>query len=182
MVSDGDGFLWVGNHPATDLCNTRPVIDGENVELLRCFADLVRWCRVAGVEVPAESERASRREAARTLTFARELRDQLRAALGSPPSPVGPLNELLAGEPSVLCVDHGVALWAPTPAAQLRLNLAVAVLDVFDHDRHLIRRCANSACVLMFLDTSKSRRRRWCDMLTCGNRAKVAAHYARLHP
>jgi predicted RNA-binding Zn ribbon-like protein len=32
----------------------------------------------------------------------------------------------------------------------------------------------------MFLDVSKSGRRRWCDMATCGNRAKASAHHARV--
>jgi len=42
-----------------------------------------------------------------------------------------------------------------------------------------VRRCANPACGLYFYDDSRTSRRRWCSMATCGNRAKVAAHYAR---
>ena len=37
--------------------------------------------------------------------------------------------------------------------------------------------CAGYNCGWMFLDTSKSRRRRWCDMRTCGNAAKASRHY-----
>ena len=37
--------------------------------------------------------------------------------------------------------------------------------------------CAGYNCGWMFLDTSKSRRRRWCDMRTCGNAAKAHRHY-----
>jgi predicted RNA-binding Zn ribbon-like protein len=29
----------------------------------------------------------------------------------------------------------------------------------------------------LFLDTSRNRSRRWCDMKDCGNRAKVKRHY-----
>jgi len=32
----------------------------------------------------------------------------------------------------------------------------------------------------VFLDTTKGRNRAWCDMATCGNRAKVRAHRARV--
>ncbi|MDD7942516.1 CGNR zinc finger domain-containing protein [Actinomycetospora lutea] len=43
-----------------------------------------------------------------------------------------------------------------------------------------LRRCANhDACVLVFLDTSRNRARRWCSMEMCGNRSKVAAHESR---
>lgn len=43
-----------------------------------------------------------------------------------------------------------------------------------------LRQCANANCGLLFCDTSRTRRRRWCSMSTCGNRHKVAA-FARKH-
>jgi predicted RNA-binding Zn ribbon-like protein len=46
-----------------------------------------------------------------------------------------------------------------------------------------LRSCANPGCGLFFCDTSRTRRRRWCSMATCGNRHKVAAFARRqLHP
>jgi predicted RNA-binding Zn ribbon-like protein len=39
-----------------------------------------------------------------------------------------------------------------------------------------MRVCANEECRWVFHDTSRSGRRKWCDMATCGNRAKVARH------
>ena len=39
--------------------------------------------------------------------------------------------------------------------------------------------CANDTCRWIFYDTSRTGRRRWCDMATCGNRAKAARHRAR---
>lgn len=36
-----------------------------------------------------------------------------------------------------------------------------------------IRSCADRRCPRLFLDQTKSRTRRWCDMATCGNRAKA---------
>jgi predicted RNA-binding Zn ribbon-like protein len=38
-----------------------------------------------------------------------------------------------------------------------------------------LRVCANPNCELFFYDDSRTRRRRWCSMATCGNRSKVAA-------
>ncbi len=46
-------------------------------------------------------------------------------------------------------------------------------------DLSLVRRCQNEACTLFFLDVTKNHTRRWCSMQSCGNRAKVAAHYQR---
>ena len=46
-------------------------------------------------------------------------------------------------------------------------------------DLSLVRRCANPDCVLVFLDTTRNHRRRWCSMDVCGSRAKAAAFYRR---
>lgn len=45
---------------------------------------------------------------------------------------------------------------------------------------HRIRRCANDACLWLFLDESKNASRRWCDMAACGNRAKARRHYLKV--
>jgi predicted RNA-binding Zn ribbon-like protein len=42
-----------------------------------------------------------------------------------------------------------------------------------------VRRCGSATCASMFLDTSRNGSRRWCDMETCGNRAKARRHYSR---
>jgi predicted RNA-binding Zn ribbon-like protein len=48
-----------------------------------------------------------------------------------------------------------------------------------DHDEHRLGVCADETCGWLFIDESPAGRRRWCDMRTCGNRAKVARHRAR---
>ncbi|MFP1892236.1 CGNR zinc finger domain-containing protein [Lonsdalea quercina] len=42
-----------------------------------------------------------------------------------------------------------------------------------------VRQCEAHDCTLLFLDTTKSHRRRWCSMALCGNRMKVAAFRSR---
>ncbi len=42
-----------------------------------------------------------------------------------------------------------------------------------------IRQCANEKCLWLFVDNSKTGTRRWCDMSSCGNRAKAQRHYHR---
>jgi len=42
-----------------------------------------------------------------------------------------------------------------------------------------LRVCANEGCRWLFVDRSPAGRRRWCDMRTCGNQAKVARHRAK---
>ena len=42
-----------------------------------------------------------------------------------------------------------------------------------------VKVCANDRCEWIFYDATRTSRRRWCDMSTCGNRAKAARHRAR---
>ena len=42
-----------------------------------------------------------------------------------------------------------------------------------------VRECASYDCGWLFMDTTKNRSRRWCNMSTCGNRAKGRRHYER---
>jgi predicted RNA-binding Zn ribbon-like protein len=186
-MPEASPFLWTGNHPATDLCNTEPVVDGERVELLPDYDSVVSWADAAGLASQPNPVDASAREAAQTLRFVHRLRAGLRAALD--PTTAGPpaiqaLDAVLLDAPGVLQAAPSsgrvvVSLTATTPGAQLRLDVAAATMDIFRHDPGRVRRCAGPTCVLLFLDVSKGGRRRWCDMAVCGNRAKVAAHHAR---
>ncbi|MCM8750441.1 ABATE domain-containing protein [Thermomicrobiaceae bacterium CFH 74404] len=42
-----------------------------------------------------------------------------------------------------------------------------------------VRACANPPCGWLFIDRSRNRSRRWCDMRSCGNRMKARRHYQR---
>lgn len=46
-------------------------------------------------------------------------------------------------------------------------------------DLQWVRECASQTCSWLFLDTSRTRRRKWCDMSSCGNREKARRHYLR---
>lgn len=70
------------------------------------------------------------------------------------------------GQPSVASVLAPV-LWS---AGDLMLNAPTRP----------IRRCANQQCLWLFIDQSKNTTRRWCDMNSCGNRAKARRHYAKI--
>jgi predicted RNA-binding Zn ribbon-like protein len=59
------------------------------------------------------------------------------------------------------------------PVARSAGNLLVS------EDLQWVRECASSTCSWLFLDTSRTRRRKWCDMSTCGNREKARRHYHR---
>ncbi|MEV6567460.1 CGNR zinc finger domain-containing protein [Streptomyces kronopolitis] len=45
--------------------------------------------------------------------------------------------------------------------------------------RRQLRQCEGARCTLVYLDTSRGRRRRWCSSEVCGNRERVARHRRR---
>ena len=69
---------------------------------------------------------------------------------------------------------------APEPADLLAPVLWSAA-DLLLRARHRrIRRCANPECLWLFIDESRMGTRRWCDMASCGNRAKARRHYEKI--
>ncbi|MDI1457783.1 CGNR zinc finger domain-containing protein, partial [Streptomyces sp. ATE26] len=45
--------------------------------------------------------------------------------------------------------------------------------------RAAVRECEGDNCPLVYLDTSRGHRRRWCSSEVCGNRERVARHRRR---
>ena len=66
----------------------------------------------------------------------------------------------------------------PIAGAMARLAEAVA-RELTQGDSKRMRICANDECRWVFRDYSPAGRRKWCDMSTCGNRAKAARHRER---
>ena len=54
---------------------------------------------------------------------------------------------------------------------------AADLLTSGEHDR--VKECASATCEWVFLDKSRNRSRRWCDMSDCGNRAKARRFQAK---
>lgn len=64
--------------------------------------------------------------------------------------------------------------------AGLVAGLLPPLLELKRHADRL-KRCENPRCGWLYLDRSRNRSRRWCEMATCGNRAK-ARRYKQRNP
>ncbi|MEN3375802.1 MAG: hypothetical protein V7604_1157 [Hyphomicrobiales bacterium] len=78
----------------------------------------------------------------------------------------------------------GVFIWSWNPrhdiqAAILGPITLSALTLLMEKDLSRTKRCAGQECGWLFFDTTKNKRRRWCEMRVCGNRAKVRAARAR---
>jgi len=191
-----DGFLFLGNQLTLDLLNTRPVQDGEPVELLPDFNALLRWFLAAGLLRPGEVANLRQRwgdssRAQRTLDAVRELRERLRKEVlawerggAVHRATVSELNRLMSEHPmrtklKVTENSSSIELFFETREPEdLLAPLAHSAGMLFTNlNRIRVRKCGQ--CVLHFYDTSKKGTRHWCSMRLCGNRLKVAAYAAR---
>ena len=191
-----DGFLFLGNQLALDFLNTRPVQNGELIELLPDFSALLRWFQAAGLLGSVEAVNRQRQwgessRARRAVEAIQELRETLRKKIIAwerssrvQRSTVDELNRLMAEHPMCtrLKLSGGGSstelYFEPRQPEDLFSPLAHSAATLFaEVDRKRVRKC--DECVLHFHDTSKKGTRRWCSMQLCGNRQKVAAYAAR---
>ncbi|MDR5755621.1 ABATE domain-containing protein [Caballeronia sp. LZ035] len=67
-----------------------------------------------------------------------------------------------------------------TPESLLMPIVETLAKLVCEQDFTYVKACEGPKCTLLFADHTRGHARRWCSMAICGNRAKVAAHRARL--
>lgn len=189
---------YVGGDPALDLVNTVDwTSDGPDNERIPDYERLTRWAEGAGVLSRAEGRRlreaaAARPDAARAAhRRALELRDVLQRLLAS--VAIGERHEAAWQELDRWLGETLQRLTlAPVPAtrgtrraAAWRWRGAEDGLDWFLYpvvrsaaellastEAHRLRVCDGDECGWMFVDRSRNRLRRWCEMETCGTAAK----------
>lgn len=68
----------------------------------------------------------------------------------------------------------------PEGPAELLWPIAGSAADLLRSDLlDRVKECSSETCSWMFIDESRNRSRRWCDMADCGNRAKARRFYRR---
>lgn len=193
-------FELVGGRLCLDFCNT--VVDRRSAldDRLETYADLVGWARRAGVLNSEEARRLTRlgmrspTEALVVWGRAIRVREALTSIFGAVaegrrirPVALEVLNAELAGamaRSQVVPTETGFTwLWAEGGKSLdcVIWPIARSAADLLtDGPLGAIRRCEGRGCGWLFLDTSRNRTRRWCDMRICGNRAKARRHHQRM--
>lgn len=181
--------MFLAGNLGLDFLNTRMRVNGELVDFFQREEDVIRWLKIAGLSVPQAPAGAARRS---LLNSARKLRENIRSLVekrkaGQPGDPAV-LNRFLSDAQS-----HHRLVWNKPSSVKIekvrQKNTAEALLGPVAEaaadllaaaDFRLVKRCEDETCVLWFSDNTKSHHRRWCSMILCGNRHKVAAYRRRL--
>jgi predicted RNA-binding Zn ribbon-like protein len=170
-----------------DFLNTLDTDDGFVVDKLETPDGAVRWFAERGL-VHAESIEASGATLNRIRSVRAALREVTDAVVDGRTPRVNALDtindamraraatELVVG-PDGVGVGHR-HVGDPVDDALARISEPLVTELSAGHPER-IRICASDTCAWIFYDESRAGRRRWCDMATCGNRAKAARHRAR---
>jgi len=194
-------FDFCGGHVVLDFVNTVSSRGGNPDEHFNTYGDLRAWAEERGVLAKSEVatlERAARRDrqaARRILARALELREALyrifrRRASGktTATADLDCVNLFIAATYRnarlAIANDHLVFDTQP-PSESLDRPLSLVVRAAVDlltgDDATAIGTCADETCGWLFLDKTRNRTRRWCDMNECGNRNKVRRFRERTH-
>ncbi len=188
----------LGGKICLDFINTLDWRGRENpVEYLNNYEDVIRWFDY--LEITNEKEtRIYRRLTKKTPAIAREalvytieLRELLHRVFHATSHQQRPLKKDFE--------SFNAYLKSAMTAASIEMNDAGFILDcrpdtstligilnpvIWDatnvltsNDCKRVKSCANKECGWFFFDTSKNSSRQWCDMKSCGNRAKARTFY-----
>lgn len=190
-----------GNATALDFVNTvHSRVEADPHEYLQTYADLARWARdgelVSAREFRVLTETAKSRpqQANRAIRRAVKLRELLFKLFltlsqdGEPAkSDLEAFNKWLASALSRRRIRRvgGRLQWSWEQEADALdrplwpVVLSAAEILAGDQRRYLKECSPPDGCGWIFLDASKNRTRKWCNMRTCGNNAKARRYYQR---
>jgi len=191
-------FEFIAGALCLDFANTIHDFRAEDhEEELHAISDVLQWAKEAKLLSPADYDRLAthyRRnhcEADAALAKGTVIRDLLLSifagiANGRSVSSqrLSELNSALAQAPALLHVHKYSRRFETgwTSAAdglqQVLFPILASAVELLGSDRlGRIRECASADCTWLFVDESRNRSRRWCDMSSCGNRMKARRHY-----
>jgi predicted RNA-binding Zn ribbon-like protein len=192
-------FQFIAGRLCLDFANT---VDYRNspqeVDQLNTCADVIAWAEQAGIVSGAEAQqmkRAAKNESSaetalrHALTLREAIFEIISAAVNRTPAPEMPvhfLNRTLrdAGGQRILTAGKDGFTWKwNAPAGHLEWILWPVAQDAGElltsDDLARVRECSAEDCGWLFMDRSKNRSRRWCEMRNCGNRDKARRYYER---
>lgn len=187
-------YKLVGGRPSLDLVNTVSWAGADREhDWFDPGANVIRWARaldlitepVAEQMLAGPTGRGSRVAGIRRVRRVRAtLIDVLRPLVANetpPPPDVEALNAYIVDAHRRRFIEPGSLTWAWREPVTLDHLMDPVVLDagalITGPDRPRVKECPG--CGWLFLDGSRNRSRRWCDMADCGSRDKARRYYHR---
>jgi predicted RNA-binding Zn ribbon-like protein len=194
-------FDLTGGNLSLNLANTVSRRDDpeRRKEHLENYADVVAFALQSGILTPkqarelrsyAKQHEGEARQSFRKLIALREALFRAFSAIAQEKL-AGPADLGLLSNCAVEALQHrsleranGGYRWEwrseGSPLDRILWAAAQSAADLLTSEQlKIVRYCAAPDCEWLFLDHSRNRSRRWCDMTSCGNREKARRHYQR---
>jgi predicted RNA-binding Zn ribbon-like protein len=204
-TAPAEPLIFVGERLWLDFVNSDDSARGRKgarIDALDTFDGYVRWLRSARLlddeRAVAMVRRAQQQPtgASASLHESRRTRNVLRALAerGAQPADratqvaIAEINRVLgrsAGTRRVESRSDGGFVRNFITAGDVFAGLLIPVIEsaadaLVNGELARVHRCADPRCARVFYDGSRNGKRRWCEMATCGNRAKAARHRRKL--
>ena len=188
----------LGGCPCLDFVNTLDWRGTDHpLEFLHTYQDLVAWSRHAGTistqEAGIISQRSKNRPSKQTKVLGKaiKLRETIYRVFSSlsegrpaATEDLAAFNKFLSRtlkNSQIVRTKDGYNWDSRGEMAKLDWILNPLIRSAADllisDERKSVKKCGDPACGWLFLDTSRNKSRRWCDMSDCGNRAKASRFY-----
>jgi predicted RNA-binding Zn ribbon-like protein len=195
---DAGSIKLIGGALCLDFVNTVHFYGGADPgEYLNTYQDLIAWSRRVGTISDDEAKTLSRRagrnpaEANSAHKRAIELREAIYRIFtitlkGQSPAQgdLAVFNNYFAKammRSQIVKTQEGFYWDMSGNKAKLDWILYPVIRSAADllvsEEFRRVKKCADPICGWLFLDISRNRSRRWCDMRDCGNRAKASRFY-----
>ncbi|HWX47123.1 MAG TPA: ABATE domain-containing protein [Roseomonas sp.] len=143
---------------------------------------ILAWAKEMGLVEPGFAVPDGGKDA--LVRDAHRLRDAITAAAGaialgttSPAPALATIRDLAARSLAAASLTGAPAQMEFTNTDRILGPLAWAALDLLrGGELGRLKRCPSADCHWLFVDRTKNGSRRWCDMATCGDRAKKRRH------
>ena len=185
-------YAFIGNNLSLDFVNTVGYISSENpIENLNSFSDLIEWSKqgklISDDEAIVIFTKAkknileSERVFWRVLRLRKSVYDIFRSVISGEEIFDKDLTvfnrelSLAMSKAEIFCRE-GELIWDWKNDGIERilfLITRIAAQLLTSSDLEKLKCCSGENCGWLFYDTSKNKRRQWCDMRDCGNLAKA---------
>lgn len=191
-------FFLIGNNLSLDFVNTKIVENGRSKDLLDNYGDLIAWAEVCGILRQPEAfeifnkyndENQSKNALSNTRNFREILLETVKSLIEGKKikrKSLEEINQILqkkSGFTELVKEAKGfsrIQRFETETPEQILFPIAESFSELLSEGNlSYLKKCEGEGCILYFYDTTKNRRRRWCSMSGCGNRAKAAAFYNR---
>jgi len=179
-------FVFVGNQLAVDFSNTIKMVNNEQTDLLTSPHLLCQWAKTVEIYLTEQEATLFFDDVIRFRDIIHEILMEYTYKELINSDYLEKLNTFIQQHQLKPYLSKksstSIQLSYTAPTVPIFLcTLVEAAIQLLSNQNMLTRlkHCEHEDCILLFIDLTKSRTKRWCSMKICGNKVKASKFYKR---